>query len=66
MEIITNCQHPGEWGPWYHLSKYRFNPKTGKYNFVAELCRSGRGDDRYPYGHPSQMTANEIAKGTIQ
>lgn len=51
-EVIRNCQHPGAWGPWYHLSLYRRNPKTGKWRFVEELGRSGRGDPRYGFGRP--------------
>ncbi len=50
--IVCNCQHPGNWGPWYHLSLYHRNPKTGKWKFVKELGRSGRGNNNYPYGRP--------------
>jgi len=56
-EIIANCQHPGAWGPWYHLSVYRKAPttKTG-YVFVREIGNCGRGDARYPFGRPDRRS----------
>lgn len=52
LRTIRNCQHPGNWGPWYHLSLYERDEIGAPWKFVRELGRSGRGDSAYLYGRP--------------
>jgi hypothetical protein len=40
-EQLRLCQHPGAWGPWYHVSRYVLNPLSGKYRFAEELYNVG-------------------------
>jgi hypothetical protein len=42
-EQLRLCQHPGAWGPWYHVSRY-VKTATGKWRFAEELYNVGNYD----------------------
>jgi len=44
--VQVYAQHPGAWGPWYHISRYKITDR-GTLKYIQRDCYNvGHGEDK--------------------